>query len=153
MRQLEEKCTTLSQQVTEVNEHLDLLSNNGTICYFFIYKYFIFHCTVDEAIVINAKLERQQKHHGCVVFSYQDELAMTKAELLRLTTILSIDQQANKITNSDSSNIKDLEQQLKMVSSIKSLSLYSYYPYIATRHDCFIRETDRRIAERELIYF
>ena len=29
VRQLEEKCTSLSQQVTEVNEHLDLLSNNG----------------------------------------------------------------------------------------------------------------------------
>ena len=29
VRQLEEKCTTLSQQVIEVNEHFDLLSNNG----------------------------------------------------------------------------------------------------------------------------
>lgn len=31
VRQLEEKCTTLSQQVVEANEHLDLLSNNGML--------------------------------------------------------------------------------------------------------------------------
>ena len=65
--------------------------------------------------MINAKLERQQKHHGCVVFAYQDELATTKNELLKLTTKLSLDQQADRMVNSDSS-IKDLEHQLKMVS-------------------------------------
>ena len=66
--------------------------------------------------MINAKLERQQKHHDCVVFGYQDELAATKNELLKLTTKLSLDQQADMMVNSDSSSIKDLEHQLKMVS-------------------------------------
>ena len=31
VRQLEEKCGTLSKQVVEVNEQLDLLSNNGLL--------------------------------------------------------------------------------------------------------------------------
>ena len=66
--------------------------------------------------MINAKLERQQKHHGCVVFAYQDELATTKNKLLKLTTKLSLDQEADRTVNSDSSSIKDLEHQLKMVS-------------------------------------
>ena len=65
--------------------------------------------------MINGKLERQQKHHGCVVFSYQDELGTTKKELLKLTTKLSLDQQADRMATSDSSSIKDLEHQLKMV--------------------------------------
>ena len=67
--------------------------------------------------MINGKLERQQKHHGCVVSGYQDELATAKNELLRLTTKLSIDQQVDKMVTSDSSIIKDLEHQLKMVSA------------------------------------
>lgn len=66
--------------------------------------------------MINTKLERQQKHHGCVVFGYQDELATTKNDLLKLTTKLSLDQQGHRMVNSDSSSIKDLEHQLKMVS-------------------------------------
>ena len=41
VRQLEEKCTTLSQQVTEVNEHLDLLSNNGTAVIFRIILFLV----------------------------------------------------------------------------------------------------------------
>ena len=50
-----------------------------------------------------------------MVFSYQDELTSTKKELLKLTTQLSIDEQEDKMATGGSSNIKDLEQQLKMV--------------------------------------
>ena len=31
VRQLEEKCATLSKQVVDLNEQLDLLSNNGKL--------------------------------------------------------------------------------------------------------------------------
>ena len=70
--------------------------------------------------MINAKLERQQKHHNCVVFSYQDELATTKKELLGLTTKLSLDQQTNRMEIGDGAH-KDLEQRLKMVSIFQIL--------------------------------
>jgi len=117
VRQLEEKCTTLSQQVIEVNEHFDLLSNNGLFVNFRrITFYFYCICIVNEAVIINAKLEKQQKHHGCVVSSYQGELAKTKEELLNLTTKLSIDQHTSNMRASDNSHIKTLEHQLKMVS-------------------------------------
>ena len=112
----------------------------------------IFYLTVNEAIVINDKLERQQKHHGCVVSGYQDELATTKEELLRLTTKLSIEQHADKMVASDSSIIKDLDHQLKMVGTLISLCIkYCIFTLIAKGLDCFIREADRRTAERERI--
>lgn len=88
------------------------------VCLVISKERFIFICihAVNEAVIINTKLERQQKHHGCVVSSYQDELGKTKEELLKLTTKLSIDQHTNKILASDNSHIKNLEHQLKMVS-------------------------------------
>ena len=108
---------------------------------------------VNEAIAINVKLERQQKHHNCVVFSYQDELATTKKELMRLTTKLSIDQQANRMAYGDNSNTRDLEQQLKMVSILTLCFLHDHCTFsTATRHDCFIRETNGRVTEREYIH-
>ena len=89
------------------------------VCLLFCKHCFDLDCIVNEAIVINAKLERQQKHHNCVVFSYQEELVTTKKELLGLTTKLSIDQQVNRMATGDGSHAKDLEQQLKMVSIFK----------------------------------
>lgn len=85
--------------------------------------YSIILCTVNEAIGINVKLERQQRHHDCVVFSYQDELAATKKELLIVTTKLSIDQQDNKMVTSDNSCVKNFEHQLKMVSILYQLKI------------------------------
>ena len=73
--------------------------------------------------MVNVKLERQQKHHGCVVFDYQDELITTKKELLKLTTKLSLDQQADRIVTGDNPSIRDLEHQLKMVSILCQVSV------------------------------
>lgn len=66
---------------------------------------------------MNDKLEKQHRHHQCVVFSYQDELTSTKKELLRVTTELSISKQTNTYPNSTITHAKNLEHQLKMVSS------------------------------------
>jgi len=66
---------------------------------------------------MNDKLEKQHRHHQCVVFSYQDELALTKKELLRVTTDLSISKQTSSFPNSTITHAKNLEHQLKMVSS------------------------------------
>ena len=61
-------------------------------------------------------MERQQRHHNCVVLNYQDELVAAKTQLLEVATKLSINQKANKAVDSDSSHVKELEYQLKMVS-------------------------------------
>ena len=88
-----------------------------------------------------------------MVFSYQDELTSTKKELLKLTTKLSIDEQEDKMMTSGSSNIKDLEQQLKMVCIyIFVVSIANATASTAMGHDCSIREANGRIAEREFVY-
>ena len=77
----------------------------------------IFVPIVQEAVTVNDKLEKQHRHHQCVVLSYQDELASTKKELLRVTTELSIIKQTNTSSNSTITHAKNLEHQLKMVNN------------------------------------
>ena len=86
-----------------------------------------------------------------MVFSYQDELTSTKKELLKLTTKLSIDEQEDKMVTGGSSNIKDLEQQLKMVCIYIFISIVNATASTAMGHDCSIREANGRIAEREFV--